>query len=125
MSKQLMDVVLPRLAKTLYRELQRYRNGKLNEDQFSKAFETLLQNQHAWLMTRGISEVRAAMAIHAAVLVLSRPGLRADAVENGIPFEVAEFQAVRDAAADLARNYEVSETRALRRLAKVIAQYGK
>src|SRR6516225_12320699 len=82
MSKQLIELVLPRLAKTLYRELKRYRSGKLDQDQFSKAFETLLQRQHAWLIMRGISEVRAAVAIHAAVLVLSRPGLRADAAET-------------------------------------------
>jgi hypothetical protein len=125
MSKQLIDLVLPRLAKTLYRELQRYRSGKLDESQFSQAFETLLQSQHAWLITHGISEVRAALAIHAAVLVLSRPGLRADAAENRIPFEVAEFRAVRDAAMDLARNYDISESRAARLLAKIIARYGK
>jgi len=125
MSKQLIELVLPRLAKTLYRELKRYRSGKLDQDQFSKAFETLLQRQHAWLIMRGISEVRAAVAIHAAVLVLSRPGLRADAAETNIPFEVAEFRAVRDAAADLARNYEISESHAANILCKIIARYGK
>jgi hypothetical protein len=125
MSKQLIELVLPRLAKTLYRQLQRYRAGKLDEDQFSKAFETLLQKQHAWLIMRGISEVRAALAIHGAVLVLSRPGLRADAAESGLPFEVAEFRAVRDAATDLARNYEISESQAARILGKIIARYGK
>jgi hypothetical protein len=125
MSKQLMELVLPRLAKTLYRELQRYRAGRLDEGQFSQAFETLLQNQHTWLITRGIPELRAALAIHAAVLVLSRPGLRADAAENSIPFEVAEFRAVHDAAVDLARNYDISEGRAIRLLAKIISRYGK
>jgi|SRR6516165_4126660 hypothetical protein len=125
MSKQLIEVVLPRLARTLYRELKRYRAGKLDEAQFSQVFENLLQNQHTWLMTHGISEMRAAVAIHAAVLVLSRPGLRADAAECGTPFEIAEFHAVRDAAADLARNYDISHSRAASMLAKVITRYAK
>src|SRR5438876_1193781 len=32
MNKQLVEVVLPRLARTLYHELERYRSGKLDED---------------------------------------------------------------------------------------------
>src|SRR5437016_12567047 len=35
MNKPLVELVLPRLAKTLYRELQRFRAGKLNESQFA------------------------------------------------------------------------------------------
>jgi hypothetical protein len=125
MSRQLIDVVLPRLAKTLYRELQRYRAGKLDESQFSAAFEALLQKLHSWLTTHGVSEGRAALAIHAAVLVLSRPGLRADAAENRVPFEVAEFRAVREAADDLARNYDISRKKAAAVLTTILARYGK
>jgi hypothetical protein len=82
MSKQLMDVVLPRLARPLYQQLERYRTGQLNDKQFTAKFEALLRRQHAWLAKRGISAARAALAIHAAVLVLSLPGLRAEAEET-------------------------------------------
>ncbi len=75
MSKQLMEVVLPRLARPLYKHLERFQTGKLNEAEFTERFESLLQRQHQWLSRRGISAARAAIAIHAAVLVLSMPGL--------------------------------------------------
>ncbi len=74
MSNKLMEVMLPRLAKPLYKHLERFQTGKLNEEQFTERFETLLQRQHQWLSKRGISAARAAIAIHAAVLVLSLPG---------------------------------------------------
>ena len=123
MSKQLMEIVLPRLARPLYRQLQRYRAGKLNDAQFTKGFETLLRRQHAWLARRGIPEVRAALAIHGAVLVLSGPGLRAEAAESGLPLEVIEHRAVREAAADIARNYEMEEGQAFRVIAGIVARY--
>jgi hypothetical protein len=123
MSKQLMEIVLPRLARPLYRQLQRYRAGKLNDAQFTKGFETLLRRQHAWLARRGIPEVRAALAIHGAVLVLSGPGLRAEAAESGLPLEVIEHRAVREAAADIARNYDMEEGQALRVIAGIVARY--
>src|SRR5438876_6049049 len=107
MSKQLMEVVLPRLAKPLYHHLERYRSGELSDQQFTRKFEALLQRQHAWLAERGVSGARAALAIHAGVLVLSLPGLRAEATERGIPLEVVELQAIREAAADVARNYDL------------------
>lgn len=124
MSKQLMDVVLPRLAKPLYRQLQRYRAGQLNDNQFTKGFESLLRRQHAWLARRGIPEARAALAIHGAVLVLSGPGLKAEAEEKGLPLEVIEYRAVRDAAADVARNYDLDERQAARVIAGIVARYG-
>src|SRR5437868_1098562 len=88
MNKQLMEVVLPRLARPLYRQLRRYRAGELDEAQFTESFESLLQRQHLWLTNHGVSEVRAALAIHGAVLVLSNPGLRAEASESSLPLEV-------------------------------------
>ncbi len=124
MSKQLVEIVLPRLAKTLYRELQRYRSGQLDEKEFTHCFEQLLQRQHAWLITRGASEVRAALAIHGAVLVLSHPGLRAEAAETGLPLEVIEYRAIRDAAQDIERNYGISERKASRAISAVVARYG-
>ena len=124
MSKQVIEVVLPRLAKKLYRELRRYRAGKLNETEFSHCFEDLLQKQHAWLITRGVSDVRAALAIHSAVLILSGPGLRAEAEESKMPLEMIEYRAIREAAADVARNYGIKEQLAYGVIGKIVARYG-
>ena len=124
MSKQPIELVLPRLAKTLYRQLQRYKAGELNEKQFARGFEQLLQQQHTWLTHQGISDIRAALAIHGAVLVLSSPGLRAEAAESELPLEVIEYRAVREAAGDVARNYNISERRAARVISSIVARYG-
>jgi hypothetical protein len=123
MSKQLMDLVLPRLAKQLYRELQRYRSGSLDESEFAECFEKLLQGQHSWLMKRGVSDLRAALALHGAVLVLSKPGLKAEATETGLPLEVIEYRAIREAAADVTQNYGLSERRAADQLSRIVARY--
>src|SRR5215475_2735124 len=116
MSRELMDLVLPRLAQRLNRQLRRYRAGQLDEAQFSRRFERLLQQQHAWLANRGISDVDAAVTVHGAVLVLSGPGLRAEAEEESVPLEVVEFRAVKAAAADVAEQFGVSARRATRRI---------
>ena len=125
MNKQLMELVLPRLARPLYRQLRRYRAGEMDEAEFTRSFESLLQRQHLWLTTRGVSDVRAALAIHGAVLVLSSPGLRAEAAESSLPLEVIEHRAVREAAQDVARNYGVSEKKAHRVIAKMVARYAE
>src|SRR5437588_316801 len=109
MTKQLMEVVLPRLARPLYQKLKRYRAGKLTDVQFTRSFEALLRTQHAWLAKRGVPAARAALAIHGAVLILSGPGLRAEAIEAKIPLEIVEYRAIREAAADIATNYETDE----------------
>jgi hypothetical protein len=125
MSKQLMQVVLPRLARPLYRELQRYRSGKLDDDQFTRNFDALLRQQHAWLAEHGVPEVRAALAIHGAVLVLSGPGLRAEAKESGLPLEIIEHRAISEAASDVARNFGIKRHRAFRVIARIVARYGE
>src|SRR2546423_10989048 len=125
MSKDLMDLVLPRMARRLDRQLRRYRAGELNDDQFTHKFECLLQQQYNWLAKKGIPEVDAAVAIHGAVLVLSGPGLRAEAAEQGVPLEVVEYRATRAAAADVAQNYGVSERRATHRIASIVATYAE
>ena len=125
MGKLLMDVVLPRLANPLHRQLKRYRAGELDDDQFTQNFEELLQKLYAWLAKRGVSEARAALAIHGAVLVLSGPGLRAEAEELGLPLEVVEQRALRCAAQDLASSYGVDEGKATRQIASIIARYGE
>jgi len=123
MSKELMEIILPRLAQRLNRQLRRYREGELDDAQFSQRFETLLQQQYTWLANRGVSELDAAVTVHGAVLVLSGPGLRVEASEQGVPLEVVEFRAVQAAAADIAKNYEVSERRAARRISAIMASY--
>jgi hypothetical protein len=120
-----MDIVLPRLARPLYRHLERYQTGELNDDQFSRRFESLLERQHAWLEQRGISGVRAAIAIHAAVLVLSQPGLRAEAADAQVPLEVVEHRAVREASADVAAKYGIPEPRVAQAIAALVAHYGE
>ena len=125
MSKELMDIVLPRLAQRLNRQLRRYRAGKLDDDQFSRKFESLLQQQYSWLANQGIPEVEAAVAVHGAVLVLSGPGLRAEAAEQSLPLEVIEYRAIGAAASDIAEHYGVSAERARRRLSAIVAYYAE
>ena len=120
-----MDIVLPRLAQRLNRQLRRYRAGELDDAQFSHKFETLLQQQYTWLANQGIPEVEAALAVHGAVLVLSGPGLRAEAAEQSLPLEVVEYRAVKAAAEDIAQNYGVSERRATRRISAIVAHYAE
>ena len=125
MSKELMDIVLPRLAQRLNRQLRRYRSGELSETQFSRKFEALLQQQYAWLANQGVPEIDAAVTVHGAVLVLSGPGLRAEAQEQSLPLEVVEYRAVRAAASDISANYGVSERRATRRISAIVASYAE
>lgn len=125
MSKELMDIVLPRLAQRLNRQLRRYRAGELDDDQFSKKFESLLQQQYSWLAKQGIPELEAAVAVHGAVLVLSGPGLRAESAEQSLPLEVVEHRAVCAAATDISEHYGVSRRRATRRLAAIVAYYAE
>lgn len=125
MSKQLMDLVLPRLARPLYHHLEKFQTGKLNEKQFTDRFESLLRRQHQWLARRGISAARAAIAIHAAVLVLSMPGLRGEAGDAGLPLEVVEFRAVKEAAQDVATSYNLDERSIIKAISGLVAKYGQ
>jgi hypothetical protein len=125
MGKPLMNVVLPRVARPLYRQLERLQQGEVDETQFTAEIEAMLQRQHAWLSQRGISAARAAVALHAAVLVLSQPGLRAEAAEAGVPLEVLENRALREAAGDIALNYGVSAARAADAIARLVAKHGE
>ena len=124
MGKPLMKVVLPRLARPLYKHLEKLQNGQLDEEAFTVKIEAMLQRQHAWLSKKGVCAARAAVAIHAAVLVLSQPGLRAEAAEAGVPLEVFEFRALREAAADIAQTYGMAEHRAADALARLVAKHG-
>src|SRR5688500_10762172 len=125
MSKELMELVLPRMAQRLDRQLRRYRAGELDDAQFTRKFESLLQQQFNWLAKQGIDEFDAAVVIHGAVLVLSSPGLRAEAAEEGLPLEVVEWRAVKAAANDIAENYGVKPRGAMKRIASVVAAYAE
>lgn len=122
MNRELIELILPRLARRLNRQLRRYQSGQLNEAQFSRCFETLLQQQHAWLANRGYPEVDSAVAVHGAVLILSGAGLRAEADDEAVPLEVVEFRAVA-AAADVAQQFGISVRRATRAISSLVARY--
>jgi hypothetical protein len=120
-----MNIVLPRLARPLSQHLERYWTGELSDQEFTDRFEALLRRQHAWLSRRGISEVRAAVAIHAAVLVLSKSGLEAEAQEQKLPLEIVEYRAIKEAAWDVARNYGADEGKVIRILSRIFTRYLK
>ena len=123
MSKQLMDIVLPRLARPLYQHLEQFQLGRLDEMQFTKKFEKELQRQHHWLAKRGIEVAKDAVAIHAAVIVLSLPGLRSEAKEADVPLEVLEYKAIREAAHDVSQNYGMCQRRAINAISRLVARY--
>jgi hypothetical protein len=125
MGKSLVEVVLPRLARPLYHHLEKYQTGQLNEQQFTSRFERVLNRQHAWLARHGISAGKAAVAIHSAVLVLSLPGLRAEAIEAKLPVEVLEMRAIREAAQDVAATYGLPIDRSADAIAALVARYSK
>jgi hypothetical protein len=124
MSKQLMEIVLPRLARPLYQHLEQFQSGRMDELQFTKKFEKELQKQHHWLARKGIEVAKAAVAIHAAVIVLSLPGLRSEAEESGLPLEVLEFRAIREAGNDVAQSYGMDRAKAIGAIARLVARYG-
>lgn len=124
MSKQLMEIVLPRLARPLFQHLEQFQLGQMDELQFTKKFEKELQRQHHWLAKRGIEVAKAAVAIHAAVIVLSLAGLRSEAKDSNLPLEVLEFRAVREAAQDVAQNYGMTKSRAINAISRLVAKYG-
>ncbi len=125
MAKQLIELVLPRLARPLYHHLQKYQMGEMSESQFTQRFEKILQKEHARLSGRGIEAAKAAVAIHAAVLVLSLPGLRAEAVEDNLPLEVLEMRAIREAANDIASSYGMDSIQAVHHISQLVAKYAQ
>lgn len=125
MNKPVMELVLPRLSQRMNRHLKRYQAGKLDDSEFNSKFETLLNQQFSWLAEQGIPLGEAAIAVHSAVIVISKAGLVAEAEAEKLPFEIVEFRAVKGAAEDIATNYGVSERKALRGVSALVAQYGK
>lgn len=124
MGKPIIEVMLPRLARPLYRHLEQFQTGKLDERQFTTRFERELNKQHAWLSRQGVEAGRGAVAIHAAVLVLSLPGLRAEAAELKAPLEVLEMRAIEEAASDVAATYGLPARKAADAIAALVAKYG-
>lgn len=124
MGKALIEVVLPRLAKPLHRHLEQFQTGKMDELQFTTRFEAVLNRHHAWLSKKGIDKARAAVAIHAAVIILSQSGLRGEAHDQGKPVEVLEIRAIREAAQDVTDSYGMPFRKALEGIAGLVARYG-
>lgn len=124
MGHQVMEMLLPRLAKRLYGQVKRFRAGKMSEEEFAQQFAALLQKQYVWLARQGVDESEAALAIHAGVLVLTRPGLCAAATEMGIPAEVVEARAISNAAKDVAQHYPIEASDAFDALSEMLACYG-
>lgn len=118
-----MEVVLPRIAKPLYKHLEKYWFGELSEKEFTQKFEKLLFQQHQWLADRGIPDSKAAIAIHSALLVLSASGLKTEAGECGIPLEQIELRAIREAASEISKTYNIDEKKVTRVMCRLVAQY--
>src|SRR5437667_12196495 len=95
----------------------------MDEAQYTRVIESLWHKQHSLLTRRGIPDVEASLAIHGAVLVLSSPGLRAEAAESNLPLEVIEYRAVRDAARDVAKNYGLDERQAVKVISTIVSKY--
>lgn len=125
MNKDLMEMVLPRLASRLHKHLQRYYAGELDQAAFAKNLEGVLRRHHRWLSGQGVPEADAAIAIHASLVILSGPGLREEADEEQLPLEVIEFRALRSAAEEISQQYDVSPRRVLRQLCAIVAQYAE
>lgn len=125
MAKALIEVVLPRLAKPLYKHLELFQTGKVDEAQFTSEFEAVLNRHHAWLHKKGIDKARAAVAIHAAVIILSQSGLQSEAREANIPVEVLEIRAIREAAQDVVESYGMTYRKALDGISSLVAKYGE
>ena len=74
MSKKMLDLVLPRIARVLSRQLKSYRAGTIDDAAFSDNFDSILQQQCEWLNKQGYQSVEASITVHAALIVLSSPG---------------------------------------------------
>ena len=53
MSKKMLDLVLPRIARVLSRQLKSYRAGTIDDATFSDKFDSILQQQCEWLNKQG------------------------------------------------------------------------
>lgn len=125
MNEHLMQTVLPRLARPLYLQLEQFQTGQMTEGQFNESFEAVLDKEHARLSKSGLSKARAAILIHACVLILSRPGLESEAEEMHVPFEIVEKQALDDAAWDVVQRFGAPHRKVAARLATLVAQFEK
>lgn len=121
MSK-VMTFVLPRVRRSLYKALNRLKAGQLEEAQFLAEVEAMLSRRRDTLVKRGLSLARAAIAIHAAVLVCSRPGMQVEAEESCVPLEVIENRTLREAAADVAMLHALPVQRVANALARLVAK---
>src|SRR5262249_38184493 len=112
-------------AGPLFRDLEKFQTGELNEQQFTSRFEGELNRQHAWLSKKGISAGKAAVAIHAAGLRVRLPGLQAEGGEaKGAP-AVLEMRAIREAAQDVSATYGLPVLKSADAIAVLFAKYAR
>lgn len=114
MSKNMLELVLPRIARVLNKQLKSYKAGSMDDETFSTNFDTILQQQCEWLNNQGYQSSDAAITVHAALIVLSSPGLQAEAKRLNLPLEIIEFRAICESSKELAESigepqYEVVE----------------
>lgn len=98
--------------------------GAINDAYFNLALQNAIQDQHAGMVRSGIPEICASLRLHAAVLILGRPGLRSLAAQAGRPLEVVENHALREAAQDIAQSYGRKRSGVASALATLVVKYG-
>ncbi len=125
MSKKMLDLVLPRIARVLSRQLKSYRAGTIDDAAFSDKFDSILQQQCEWLNKQGYQSVEASITVHAALIVLSSPGLKAESKRLNTPLEVIEFRAICESAKDLGETLGVPTYEVVEKLSCLLAFYMK
>jgi len=104
MSKNMLELVLPRIARVLSKQLKSYKAGRMDDETFSTNFDSILQQQCEWLNNQGYQTADSAITVHAALIVLSSPGLKEEAKRLNVPLEVIEFRAICESSKELAES---------------------
>ncbi|MSR32336.1 MAG: hypothetical protein EXR99_12615 [Gemmataceae bacterium] len=125
MSKKMLDLVLPRIARVLSRQLKSYRAGRMDDATFSSKFDSILQQHCDWLHKQGYQTVDSSITVHAALIVLSSPGLKAESKRTNLPLEIIEFRAICEAGKDLAQTLEIPASEAIDKLSSLVAFHMK
>jgi hypothetical protein len=116
-----MRAVLRRLSRRVYGPLKRLQAKAIHKWEFVTELEAILQEQHQHLSNRGVPPARAAVAIHASLLVISRGSLQAAAAAAGQAPETVENDAL--AAADVAKTYGLPHSRVANTMARLVAKH--
>ena len=125
MSKKMLDLVLPLIARVLGRQLKSYRAGTIDDATFSDKFDIILKQQCEWLNKQGFQSIDASITVHAALIVLSSPGLKAESKRLNTPLEVIEFRAISESARDLGETLGVPAYEVVEKLSTLLAFHMK